>query len=220
MESETTIPLFPLGVVLLPTMILPLHIFEERYKLMISECIVQDKEFGIVYTDDNETREKGCTAKTIKVIKRYDDGRMDILTQGEQRFVIRRLIDDKAYLQASVVYFDDADDRKTEELNKLVGVGLGLLGELDGLVGKSTDYSFTSDFDLKTISFLIAYNDAFTPVEKQGFLEMTSSRKRIIQSVELLGKKIELAKISQEIKRITGGNGDIRKGIPEVSLQE
>ena len=218
MESETTIPLFPLGVVLLPTMILPLHIFEERYKLMINECIGQDKEFGIVYTDDKETWERGCTAKTMKVIKRYDDGRMDILTQGEQRFVIKRLIDDKAYLQASVVYFDDAEEKKTEDLDKLVTVGLELLEELDGLLGKRTDYSFASNLDLKTISFLIAYNDGFTPVEKQGFLEMTSSRERITQSVELLKKRIETTKISFEIKKITGGNGDIRQRIPEAVL--
>ena len=98
----------------------------------------------------------------------------------------------------------------------LVAVGLELLEELDDLMSKRTDYSFASDLDIKTVSFLMAYNDAFTPVEKQGFLEMTSTRERIIQGVELLKKKIKLAKISQEIKRITGGNGDIRKRISKT----
>jgi len=216
MQSETTIPLFPLGVVLLPAMVLPLHIFEERYKAMIGECLRQDKEFGIVYADDKETMEKGCTAKTIKVIKRYDDDRMDILTQGEQRFEIKHLIDDKAYLQASVVYFNDAEEKKTEDLDKLVSAGLELLKELAHLMGKSTDYSLAPNLDFETISFLIAYNDGFIPSEKQRFLEMTSTRERITQSVELLKKKIEITKISHEIKKITGGNGDIRKRVPKA----
>ena len=116
-------------------------------------------------------------------------------------------------MQASVAYFDDAAEKKTKDLDKLIDVGLELLKELDRLMGKSTDYGLASNLDFKTISFLIAYNDGFTPVEKQKFLEMTSTGERIIQGVEALRKKVELAKISHEIKRISGGNGDIRKRI-------
>ena len=183
MQTETVIPIFPLGLVLLPQMFLPLHIFEERYKLMTRLCIEQNKEFGIVYFNGKQFETIGCTARIERIVKRYDDGRMDILTQGEHRFVIRRLIDEKAYLQASVGYFDDEDNRETEELNTLVDVGLELLEEWGRLIGHSTDYSFAANLDIKTISFLIAYNDGFTPVEKQGFLEMTSTRERIIQGV-------------------------------------
>jgi Lon protease-like protein len=83
MPVEIIIPLFPLGVVLLPEMILPLHIFEERYKTMIGQCLDQDEEFGIVYFNGKKMEEVGCTARILKVLKRYDDGRMDICHFGQ-----------------------------------------------------------------------------------------------------------------------------------------
>ena len=82
MQSENTIPLFPLGLVLLPQMPLPLHIFEERYKLMIGECLRENRQFGIVYFNGTDIQTAGCTASILKVMKRYEDGRLDILTRG------------------------------------------------------------------------------------------------------------------------------------------
>ena len=107
MNSNITIPLFPLGVVLVPDSQLPLHIFEERYKLMINMCLDEKKVFGIVYFNGNEVSNIGCTARILKVQKRYADGRMDIITCGDRRFLIHELIDEKAYLQAGIEYFDD-----------------------------------------------------------------------------------------------------------------
>ena len=107
MQSETTIPIFPLGLVLMPRITLPLHIFEERYKLMIADCLKEDKEFGIVYYNATDIQTAGCTAKILKIIERYDDGRLDILTRGQQRFRIKEILDRKAYLEARITYFDD-----------------------------------------------------------------------------------------------------------------
>lgn len=213
MVSEITIPLFPLGVVLLPAMVLPLHIFEERYKIMIGECLEQNREFGIVYSDQEEIRKKGCTAKIVEVLRRYDDGRMDILTRGVKRFLIEDIIDEKPYLQARVVYFDDAVEEKTEELAALVNDGIKLLQELDILTGKRTDYNSVSELDPKIISFLLAYNDEFTPTEKQKFLAMTSTRQRIIESADAFRRIIERFKSELVIKKIIGGNGNLGKGI-------
>lgn len=211
MDSETTIPLFPLGVVLLPAMVLPLHIFEERYKIMIGECLEQNREFGIVYSDQKEIRKKGCTAKIVKVLKRYDDGRMDILTRGVNRFLIEDVIDEKPYLQARVKYFDDGVQERNEELAALVEDGIRLLQELDSLTGKKTDYNAVSKLEPKIISFLLAYNDEFTPAEKQKFLAMTSARQRLIESTDALSKMIERYKRELIIKKIVGGNGNLRK---------
>jgi ATP-dependent Lon protease len=83
---QPLIPVFPLGVVLLPQMKMPLHIFEKRYKVMINGCIDQEKPFGIVYFDGKQIQKIGCAASITKVLKRYGDGRMDILTIGEKRF--------------------------------------------------------------------------------------------------------------------------------------
>ena len=211
MAPETTIPLFPLGVVLLPAMVLPLHIFEERYKLMIGECLEQNREFGVVYSDQKEIRKKGCTARIVQVLKRYNDGRMDILTRGVTRFLIADIIDEKPYLQARINYFDDTVEEKSEELAALVNDGIKLLRELHSLTGKRTDYDSIAELDPKIISFLLAYSDEFTPAEKQEFLAMTSTRQRLIESADALRKMIERYKRELAIKKIIGGNGNFGK---------
>ena len=86
MQSRITIPLFPLGLVLLPQMPLPLHIFEERYKLMIGECLEKNEEFGIVYFNGTDIQAIGCTASIQRVLKRYDDGRAGYLDPGGESF--------------------------------------------------------------------------------------------------------------------------------------
>ena len=220
MAFETTIPLFPLGVVLLPAMILPLHIFEERYKLMIGECVEEKREFGIVYSDRKEIRKKGCTAQIVQVLKRYDDGRMDILTRGVSRFLIQDIIDEKPYLQARVAYFDDGVEDKPAALTALVRDGIKLLQELHSLTGKSTDYNAVSKLNPKIISFLLAYSDEFTPAEKQEFLAMTSTRQRLLESSAALNKMIERYKRELIIKKIVGGNGDLRKRTAKSSVNK
>ncbi len=78
-------PLFPLGLVLLPGEVVPLHIFEERYKLMIGECLEQDTEFGIVWLSDDELKDTGCSARVTQLLERMEDGRMNILVEGTVR---------------------------------------------------------------------------------------------------------------------------------------
>ena len=107
MAPETRLPLFPLGLVLIPEIALPLHIFEERYKLMINRCIDTDTPVGVIYFDGTRMKEIGCSARVLEILRRYDDGRLDILTRGEDRFIIRQVLDRKPYLEADVVFFDD-----------------------------------------------------------------------------------------------------------------
>ena len=208
MVGETTIPLFPLEVVLMPSMPLPLHIFEERYKLMIGECLEQKKEFGVVYQKNSDMKKIGCTARILQVLRRFDDGRLDLMTQGVNRFVIKNIYDDKPYFQAEVIYFDDEREEKSDSL---IAEGIKLLEELDVTTGKKRDYRSLSRMDRKTISFVISYNDVFTMEEKQSFLEMTSTKERITKSVESLRKAVELMKVTEEIKRIAGGNGNLKR---------
>jgi len=103
------IPLFPLSLVLLPAMPLPLHIFEERYKQMMGEVIQGETEFGVVLAKDEGIINIGCTASVQKVMRRYDDGRMDLLALGQRRFRILGINEDRAYLRAEVEYFEDVD---------------------------------------------------------------------------------------------------------------
>ena len=109
MEQEF-LPLFPLNVVLFPRTPLPLHIFEDRYKEMIGAAIESHEEFGVVLAGDKGIVNTGCTAVIEKVLKTYDDGRMDVLAVGRRRFEILILNDEKSYLRGAVEFFDDDDE--------------------------------------------------------------------------------------------------------------
>lgn len=211
MHSETIIPIFPLGLVLLPEMALPLHIFEERYKAMTKVCLEQSMEFGIVNFTGKQFQTKGCTARIVNVLKRYDDGRLDIMTHGENRFAIKELIDEKPYLQAKVEFFDDKpeDNKSEDDLQKLAQHGIELLRQID----TRTDNQFTVPLDIKSVSFSIAACDGFSLEEKQRFLEMTSPSRRLRKTVNALEKIAERLSITREIERIIGGNGKLSESL-------
>ena len=217
MTSNITIPLFPLGVVLIPNSPLPLHIFEERYKLMINTCLEEKKVFGIVYFNGNEVSNIGCAARILKVIKRYEDGRMDIITRGDKRFMIHELLDEKAYLQARIEYFDDIIETVQDDMRVLALKGLSLLEQLDKLTYVEERRSEVDIEDFKGISFLIAGCEGFTHEEKQKFLEMTSTHERLDKSVASLENIIQRLKLTVKIKKIIGGNGQVPESIQEQS---
>lgn len=103
------LPLFPLGVVLFPRTPLGLHIFEERYKEMLREAEEKQTEFGIVLAASNGIVNMGCTAVVEKVVKRYADGRFDLIASGRRRFEVILLNEEKSYLRGSVEFFDDEE---------------------------------------------------------------------------------------------------------------
>jgi Lon protease-like protein len=105
--QEELLPLFPLQVVLFPRTPLPLHIFEERYKQMVADILRGHTEFGVVLAGEKGIVNTGCTATIDKVLKKYPDGRMDVITIGRRRFEIILLNDEKPYLRGAVEYFDD-----------------------------------------------------------------------------------------------------------------
>src|ERR1051325_4242523 len=100
------LPLFPLEIVLFPGAPLPLHIFEPRYKEMIGECLEQKRPFGMVRLKENSLAAVGCSATILDVVKKYDDGRLDIAAQGRQRFEIESLNHERSFLQGEISYFD------------------------------------------------------------------------------------------------------------------
>ena len=107
--QQELLPLFPLQLVLLPGVELPLHIFEDRYKEMIGEAINDGTEFGIVLASEKGIVNTGCTAVVQRVVNRYDDGRLDIIARGRRRFEILLLNEEKNYLRGAVEFFDDED---------------------------------------------------------------------------------------------------------------
>ncbi len=101
------IPLFPLEVVLLPESLLPLHIFEPRYKEMIRRCLAELIEFGVVQQKDQGIVTVGCTAEITQTLKEYEDGRLDLLTLGRRPFRIREVVEGKSYFEADVEFLAD-----------------------------------------------------------------------------------------------------------------
>jgi ATP-dependent Lon protease len=213
MNPNITIPLFPLGVVLIPDSPLPLHIFEERYKLMINMCLDEKIVFGIVYFNGNEVSHIGCTARILKLLKRYEDGRMDIITRGDKRFIIHELFDEKAYLQAGIEYFDDIIETGRDDLRVLALKGLSLLEQLDKLTYTKERRRKVDLEDFKSISFLIAGCEGFTHEEKQKFLEMTSTYERLDKTVASLENIIQRLKLTAKIEKIISGNGQASESI-------
>lgn len=105
--SSRLLPLFPLHVVVFPRTRLPLHIFEDRYKEMVANALRDNSEFGIVLAKEEGIVNAGCTVIVEKVLKKYPDGKMDILTCGRRRFEVVMLNEEKDYLRGEVQFFDD-----------------------------------------------------------------------------------------------------------------
>ncbi len=101
------IPLFPLNVVLLPGADLPLHIFEPRYRKMVRDCLDNKSEFGMLLALNDGVAGTGCTAEILEVVKRYNDGRMDILTVGRAPFRVVEVFTGDPLLEGTVDYLDD-----------------------------------------------------------------------------------------------------------------
>lgn len=119
--QEELLPLFPLQVVLFPRTSLPLHIFEERYKEMIADVQRGHTEFGVVLAGEKGIVNTGCTATVEKILKKYPDGRLDLISLGRRRFEIILLNDEKPYLRGAVEYFDDeTTDPISPEVRKRV----------------------------------------------------------------------------------------------------
>jgi Lon protease-like protein len=198
------IPLFPLGLVLLPGMPLPLHIFEERYKQMIAECLEESTPFGIVWFDGQSIRSVGCTARVNHVLHRYADGRLDILTLGDRRFFTEALIEEKPYIEADVRFFEDVEETQD---SAAVEATRALLAKLRDAGYLAETIEALEAESAQGLSFAIPAVEGFTYAERQRFLEMTSRSERLQKRVEALTRILERVQVTEQIQKIIGGNG-------------
>lgn len=205
--DNNIIAVFPIGLVLLPNMVMPLHIFEERYKILVSECLKNHTEFGIVYYSGTKILERGCTAKIIEVTKKYPDGRMDILVEGVQRFKILDSFYDKPYMSSEVEFFDDIYDTDETELENTKKEGVDLLKKVMSAYKIESDDIFLDNLSAKVISFLLVSNSGFLMNEKQFFLEMINTKERLEKGVRILKKLSDRLKTTLDIQKIIESNG-------------
>ncbi len=192
------LPLFPLEIVLFPGVPLPLHIFEPRYKEMIGECLEQKRPFGMVRIKENALASVGCSATILNVIKKYDDGRLDIAAEGEQRFEIVQLNQERSFLQGEVTYFNDEPSTVGKGQNEAV---IQLHEQLFAVLGQNVEIERDAD----SLSFHLANE---LPVDldfKQTLLEMKSEAERIETLAEYYRATIpKIEKMLQARKRASG----------------
>jgi len=198
--------LFPLGLVLLPTERLPLHVFEDRYKELIGECLEQGTEFGFVYTDDQGLREVGTRARISDVLTRFDDGRMNVLVEGGERFRLDELTEGRSFATANVSPLDDDDETADASV---VEEALRTFGALRDLTGSDVDVPEASRRDL---SFALAAKVELPPAEKLALLRELSERRRMDMVVELLDEALLTAQRVRRASRRATTNGRVDLG--------
>ncbi len=198
------LPLFPLDLVLLPGAPLPLHIFEPRYREMIAECVAEKTPFGVVRVEQEEKQiaDIGCTAEIISVAKQYDDGRMDILTRGAQRFEVVRIARLRAFLQAEVTYLHDVEDApEPDAITKVVA----LQAEILSLADAQVDSSGTIEDGM--LSFHLASS---LPVDldfKQHLLSMNSEAERIQSLISFFETILPNLRRAIRVRKKASSNG-------------
>lgn len=191
------LPLFPLDVVLFPGVPLPLHIFEPRYREMIGECLQDKSQFGVVRSQDEGVAQVGCTAEIVAVTKNYDDGRMDIVTRGRERFELLDLNHDRSFLQGEVVFLADEPDKpQADELSRAIK----LHQEILALAGAQQDLADDSEFPL---SYQMAGSLPLDLDFKQTLLSMRSENERI----QAISKYFETVRRAVIARHKASGNG-------------
>lgn len=184
MDINTVIPLFPLSIAVLPGQIIPLHIFEERYKQLMNDCLGLEspenpdisisKEFGVNYSSEDGLAAIGCSLTIVKVLKRFKDGRLDILAEGKRRFRLCEILEGKTYQQGKIEFISEAEDANTQPIGDQGFIDLHK--EMCVVAGIKSS--------LKSGTPLISYQSAcavgLDDYQRQTLLELASERDRIV----------------------------------------
>lgn len=173
-------PLFPLGLVALPGEVVPLHIFEERYRTMIGECLESGHEFGIVWAEGGEVRAVGCAMEVTELLERHDDGRMNILTRGTRPFRVVEEVHHLPYPAGVVEFLVDQAEEPDEPAREDAHAAYARLVE------EATD-KVLEDEDLDDLTaYDMAATVEFGADAKQGLLDLRSENARLALVTRLL----------------------------------
>ncbi len=199
-------PLFPLGIVALPEEVIPLHIFEERYKTMMEECLEQDRDFGIVWMSDDGLRDIGCSCRIEEVLERMDDGRLNLLCRGVRPIRIVERQGHLAYPAGVIEYVDDriepVDLQLTREARETYGE----------LVRRATDREPTVDELADLSAYGMAATVDFGLDAKQGLLDLRSENARLRLVTRLFRAAMKRLDFVDRAQARARSNGKVRLG--------
>lgn len=203
-EERDTIGLFPLGLVILPGETLPLHIFEDRYKRLISECREAEHGFGIVYAAEDSMASRGCTAVVSAVVDEFEDGNMNIIVEGGRRFRVETLHDpdDPAtdYLRADITFFADDEDAPQSVQDVASEAFLQLLATSGVPAARVPDGD-------APLSFRLAGAVDFGADVKQALIDSASERERLADLTEVFRALVPQAEAQRKRAEAIRGNG-------------
>jgi len=203
-EQLDSFPLFPLGIVMLPSELVPLHIFEERYKLMIGECLDEEREFGIVWLSDDGLSDVGCAGRVDQVLEKMDYGRMNILVRGTRPFRLVERIPDLPYPAGTIELLDD------DEPEAPADVLSSARERYAALVERVTDRR-PEDSELEALdSYGMAATIEFAPSPKQELLEERSEPRRLELVKQMLDSTLRKLDQSEHAGELARTNGKLR----------
>jgi Lon protease-like protein len=199
-------PLFPLGIVALPGEVIPLHIFEERYKTMMNECLRADTEFGIVWLSDDGLREIGCACKIERVLERMEDGRMNLLTRGTRPFRVLERQGHLAYPAGVVEFVEDRHDTLDPDLVRAAQEAYA------DLVKRATDREPEQEELADMSAYAMAATVDFGHDAKQGLLDLRSENARLRLVARLFRAAIKRLDFVDRAQARARSNGKVRLG--------
>jgi Lon protease-like protein len=203
LQDMDEIGLFPLGLVLLPSEQVPLHIFEPRYRELIGESLEQGEPFGIDYADEDGLRQIGTLATVTEVVERFEDGRLNIVVEGSSRFRLLELTEGRSFVTGRVEPVDDQHDpAEPADIER----ALSLFSRLVELTSAEVE---PPPPETPELSFAIAGRFEFSPDIKQELLDESSERVRLTRLCELLGIAAETVERQKEISNRAQSNGKV-----------
>jgi len=197
------IGLFPLELVLLPTERVPLHIFEPRYKELIGECLTESRDFGLLLEDERGRRDVGTRAAVVEVLQQFDDGRMNIVVEGGERFRVRELTSGRSFPTAEVEALDDEDGSADPSARARA---LEVFRRLAEAAEAEVDEPAA---DTDALSFELAARVDFGVDVKQDLLELRSEAVRLARVIELLQGATDAILQEREVRERASGNGRV-----------
>ena len=208
MLDRNPIPLFPLPLVVFPGQIVPLHIFEPRYKQMLADVRAADEHgetlpIGMILGQDSEVQgEVGCAMLLAKVLDEFDDGRLNIIVRGARRFRVVRIAEHKPYLEAWVEYIDDTEEPTDPVLlAKAVAALENLVQQLEEVSGARAEVGSLQN------AFQMAQVTGLDLEIRQQLLEMTTENGRLHALCEYFEHVIPLLEAERKLHRLASSNG-------------
>jgi Lon protease-like protein len=208
-QPVRSFPLFPLGIVALPSESVPLHIFEDRYRRMIEHCLQggessPEREFGIVWLSEDELKPVGCACEIERVVERLEDGRMNIIVRGTRPFRLLERQDELPYPAGVVEFLDDESEEPDVEVSD---AARSLYREL---VHQATDREIEPGELERLDAYGMAATVEFDAAAKQQLLELRSESARLRLLAVLLQGALERLEVLERAQARALSNGKVR----------